>query len=99
MHMQASACWDDIGEPWAQSVALSPVWSTDSRDYNETIMQPGLCTVKLDRGVKVEKPNKHEVETRYHAPSPASFPRLNTVKLNKEENCPRSEVSWFLCCD
>ncbi len=62
-------------------------------------MQPGFCTVKLDWGVKVEKPNKHEVGTRYHALSPVSFPRLDTVKLDKEENCPRSEVSWFLCCD
>lgn len=57
------------------------------------IAQPGFCTVKLDRGVKVEKPNKHEVGTRYHALSPVSFPRLDTVKPDKEENCPRSEVS------
>lgn len=63
------------------------------------ITQPGFRTVKLGRGVKVEKAHKHEAETRCLAFSPVSCPRLNTVKLDKEENCTWSVVSWSLCCD
>lgn len=40
--------------------ALGPLWSTDSSGYTE-LRRSQIGTVKLDRGVKVEKSDTHQV--------------------------------------
>lgn len=73
-HAHAGSRRRDVGEPLAQKVSGS--WFR---------AQPGLGTVKLGRGVKVEESNKHEVGAE-NVPSPAASPRRYTVKLDKGEN-------------
>lgn len=67
----------DVSEPLAQKVSGSWVRT-----------EPGLWTVKLGLGVKVEESNKHEA-----AAENGKFPRRYTVKLDKrEKNCSSTEV-------
>lgn len=95
-HAHAGSRRRDVSEPLVQKVSGSWVHT-----------EPGLWTVKLGRGVKVEESNKHEVGAE-NGKFPS--PRLYTVKLDKgEKNCSPTEVLevwrlrlkfWFsfFCC-